>query len=192
LLGTPTWPPCLCHFIPLGMSENALYDFPTDTICHSPSQHVTHVFKTSLGTHNLLKFIDLRSSLQRRTQIQNFNRKLLKTLMFWNVEQISYDSGKIRSRTRTVTVPYFVATVTMLCDWMRRMKTVSTLRHKNSTVKVRIHDAALYSTLSTMTKLLRVSTSEIIARNVAGNVAEVGSSCPSATSCAIMQRVYAR
>jgi hypothetical protein len=22
LLGTPTWPPSLCHFIPLGMSEN--------------------------------------------------------------------------------------------------------------------------------------------------------------------------
>jgi hypothetical protein len=25
LLGTPTWPPCLCHFIPLGMSENQEY-----------------------------------------------------------------------------------------------------------------------------------------------------------------------
>jgi hypothetical protein len=32
LLGTPTWPPCLCHFIPLGMSENALYIFSFDPV----------------------------------------------------------------------------------------------------------------------------------------------------------------
>jgi hypothetical protein len=26
LLGTPTWPPCLCHFIPLGITENQEYE----------------------------------------------------------------------------------------------------------------------------------------------------------------------
>jgi hypothetical protein len=38
LLGTLTWPPCLCHFIPLGMSENQEFVF-------EPLRRVTPLMK---------------------------------------------------------------------------------------------------------------------------------------------------